>query len=192
MILINYLLNRNYFQWFLKCGCTVVVKTCRGRIFSSLIKCIVWSDIISTSLFLNSKQEFNHSKVSWESFFCIRISNRKKKKKKTYIIVINDDNIGQQYLPVGAPFNSVERAPHVQRLCPRCSVPGFDSRPGALCFVSLPLSLIPFPVTAFAILSLKKKTNICQPRYWSGSTIRTLRRHSLTSKWCYHYHVCHL
>ena len=32
----------------------------------------------------------------------------------------------------------VERASHVQRLCPCCSSPGFESRPGASCCVSIP------------------------------------------------------
>ena len=45
----------------------------------------------------------------------------------------------------------VERVSHVHRLCPRCSGP--ESRPGALYCVSLPLSLILFPVMASAILS---------------------------------------
>ena len=35
---------------------------------------------------------------------------------------------------------------HVQRLCPRYGGPGLKSRPGALRRVSLPLSLILFPV----------------------------------------------
>ena len=47
----------------------------------------------------------------------------------------------------------VERASHVQRLCPRGSGPGFQSWPGALCCVSLPLSLILFPVMSSAVLS---------------------------------------
>ena len=53
---------------------------------------------------------------------------------------------------------------HVQRLCPRCSGPGFESRPGALCCVSLPLFLIPFPVASSAVLSIimkKKDTYWC-------------------------------
>ena len=52
-----------------------------------------------------------------------------------------------------ALFSSVGRA---QRLCPRCSGPGFESLPGALCWVSLPLlSLILFPVDSSAVLSIK-------------------------------------
>ena len=43
----------------------------------------------------------------------------------------------------------VERASHVQRLCPRCSRPEFESRPGALCCVSLLLSLILSPLQLF-------------------------------------------
>ena len=42
-----------------------------------------------------------------------------------------------------------------QRLCPRCSRPRFDSRPGLLCCVSLPLSLILFHVTSSATLLIK-------------------------------------
>ena len=56
----------------------------------------------------------------------------------------------------------VEQAAHVQRVCPRCSGPGLESRPGALCCVSLLLSLILFPVTSSANLSIKplKANNI--------------------------------
>ena len=49
----------------------------------------------------------------------------------------------------------VERAPYVQRVCPRCSRPGFDSWPRSLCCLSLPNSLILFPVTSSAELSNK-------------------------------------
>ena len=52
---------------------------------------------------------------------------------------------------VGAPFISVGRAlSHIQRLCPR-----FESRPGALCWMSLPFSLILFPVKSLSVLSIK-------------------------------------
>ena len=44
----------------------------------------------------------------------------------------------------------VARASHVQRLCPRCSGSGFDSRQGSLCCVLLLLSLILFPVEIFS------------------------------------------
>ena len=48
---------------------------------------------------------------------------------------------------IGAPHSSVgsARATHVPRLC---SGPGFDSRPGSLCCVSLPLS---YPVSCLSL-----------------------------------------
>ena len=49
----------------------------------------------------------------------------------------------------------IEQASHVQRLCPCYSGPRFDSRPGSLCCVSLPLPLILFPVTSSSELSIK-------------------------------------
>ena len=51
----------------------------------------------------------------------------------------------------------VERVSSVQRLCPRCSGPGFDSRPEFLCCVSLPLSPTLFPVTSSTVLSIKPR-----------------------------------
>ena len=48
----------------------------------------------------------------------------------------------------------VERASHVQRPCPYLSVPGFQSRPGSLCCVSLPLFVTLFSVISEAVLSL--------------------------------------
>ena len=51
----------------------------------------------------------------------------------------------------------VEWASHVLRLC---SGPGFDSRPGSLCCMSLPLSLTLFPVTLFSCTVNKGKKNI--------------------------------
>ena len=53
----------------------------------------------------------------------------------------------------------VEQASHVQRLCPRCSRPEFASWPEALCCVSLPLSLILFPVPVFSCSIDKAKVN---------------------------------
>lgn len=65
-----------------------------------------------------------------------------------------------------APFSSVGRAAsHVQRLCSRCSRPGFESRPRVLgsspgfesfaaCH-SPPLSLILFPAISEAVQSIK-------------------------------------
>ena len=53
----------------------------------------------------------------------------------------------------------VAQAFHVLRLCSR---PGFDSWPGSLCCVSLPLSLTLFPVTVSAVLSIKPKR--CQKK----------------------------
>ena len=49
----------------------------------------------------------------------------------------------------------VERASHIQRLCPRCSGPGFDSRPGSLCH-SPSLSFC-FLSKSSAVLSIKPK-----------------------------------
>ena len=43
----------------------------------------------------------------------------------------------------------VVQASHVQRLCPHCSDPGFESRPSVLCCMSL-LSLILFSVISWA------------------------------------------
>ena len=46
----------------------------------------------------------------------------------------------------------VEQASHVQRLCPRCGGPGFESRPGC----PWPrVSLILFPVISSAVLLIK-------------------------------------
>ena len=50
-----------------------------------------------------------------------------------------------------------ERASHVQRLCPCCSGAGFESRPETPCCVTLPPSLILFPVMFPAVLSIKAK-----------------------------------
>lgn len=49
----------------------------------------------------------------------------------------------------------VQWASHEQRLCPHCSAPMFKSRPGVLCCVSLPRSLILFPVMSQYVLSIK-------------------------------------
>ena len=57
----------------------------------------------------------------------------------------------QMHSPGRCLAHLVERAPHVPRLC---SGPGFDSRPGSLCCVSLPLSL-PLSCHIF-ILSINK------------------------------------
>ena len=59
----------------------------------------------------------------------------------------------------------VERSSHVQRLCPRCRSLRLESRPGALRCVSLPVSLILFPVLSCFIYKrpknvLKKKSII--------------------------------
>ena len=40
----------------------------------------------------------------------------------------------------------------MQRLCPHCNGPGFESQPGALCCVSLPLSV---SYLSRAVLSIK-------------------------------------
>lgn len=46
---------------------------------------------------------------------------------------------------LGVAFRSVGRAAsHIQRLCPRCSGPGFESWTGALCCMYVPLSLTLF------------------------------------------------
>ena len=45
----------------------------------------------------------------------------------------------------------VEWASQVQMLCPRCSGPGFESRPGALCCVSI---LLNPPLSLQAVLSI--------------------------------------
>ena len=51
----------------------------------------------------------------------------------------------------------VERVSHVQGPCPRCSGPRLESQPGALCCMSLPLSLDLFPVMSSVVLSIKAK-----------------------------------
>ena len=48
----------------------------------------------------------------------------------------------------------VEKVSHIQRLFPRCG-PGLEPRPGALCHVLLPLTLILSPVVPSAVLSIK-------------------------------------
>ena len=48
-----------------------------------------------------------------------------------------------------------EQASHVQRICPCCSGPGFESQPGTLCCKWVPLSLILFPVISKVVLSIK-------------------------------------
>lgn len=43
-------------------------------------------------------------------------------------------------------------------LCPHCSGPRCQSRPGALCCVTLPLSVNLFPITSSAALPIKAKS----------------------------------
>ena len=72
----------------------------------------------------------------------------------------------------------VEWASHAQRLCPRCSGPGFEPWPGALCCVSLPLALNLFPVISFSCSFNKawkpkniyfKKECLCLVGCWLGN-----------------------
>ena len=50
---------------------------------------------------------------------------------------------------------------HLQRLCPRCGGPGFESWPGRPLLCVFPsLSLIPFPVISSSVLSKKDDLNV--------------------------------
>ena len=52
----------------------------------------------------------------------------------------------------------VEQVSHVQRLCPRCRCPRFEPQLWTFCCMSLPLSLILFPVISyFLYYQLKNK-----------------------------------
>ena len=70
---------------------------------------------------------------------------------KQWLCPIKTSHLGRRFAQL------VEQVSHVQRLCPRCSRPGFDSRPGSLCCVSLPLSLTLFPVQLFSFPINKAK-----------------------------------
>ena len=70
---------------------------------------------------------------------------------KQWLCPIKTSHLGRRFAQL------VEQVSHVQRLCPRCSRPGFDSRPGSLCCVSFPLSLTLFPVQLFSFPINKAK-----------------------------------
>ena len=70
----------------------------------------------------------------WRVSFCFK----ERRSPANYILAGLKSKIGHRLA------QWVEQASHVERLCPCCS--RFKSRPGALCFVSLPLSLNLFPV----------------------------------------------
>ena len=55
--------------------------------------------------------------------------------------------------------------------------PWFGSQPGALCFVSLPLSLVLLPVVSSAILSIKPKKRYNETRDISGTILINMLTH---------------
>ena len=67
----------------------------------------------------------------------------------------------------------VEQASHVQRLRPRCSDLGFQSGPGVLCCLLLPLSLNRFPVKS-TVLSIKPKAKKIHQSWSINNTNRLM------------------
>ena len=86
----------------------------------------------------------------------------------------------------GVPLSSVGKVgvPHTDALS-SCSSPGFKSHSGALCCVSLLLSLILFPAMSVPVLSIflcKKRKEICKIVNWIVELL--INYHSTISNYC--------